>query len=192
MTSKRVFDLSMAILAILFLAVPLLLIGIISFYDTKSSGIFIQTRIGCLGESFQLIKFRTINPKTGTISKVGRFLRSTKIDELPQLINIVKGDMSFVGPRPDLPGYYDKLTGPERAVLMLKPGLTSEASIKYRNEIELLSGQKNPEKFNDEVIFPDKVRMNLEYVKHATLTYDLLVILATIFPYLRKFLKTKV
>ena len=111
----------------------------------------------------------------------GKFLRKSKLDELPQLLNIIKGDMSVVGPRPDIPGYYDALEGENRKILELKPGLTSEASIKYRNEEMLLKSVSNSKKYNDETIFPDKVKMNLNYYYNHNLLIDLKIILKTIF-----------
>ena len=111
----------------------------------------------------------------------GKFLRKSKLDELPQLLNIIKGDMSVVGPRPDIPGYYDLLEGENRKILELKPGLTSEASIKYRNEEELLQSAINSKQYNDEIIFPDKVKMNLNYYYNYNLLIDLKIILKTIF-----------
>lgn len=116
----------------------------------------------------------------GKVTRIGKWLRKSKIDELPQLMNILKGDMSFVGPRPDVPGYYDKLTGEDRKVLLLKPGITSLATIKYRNEEQLLAQQENPLQYNDEVIFPDKVRMNLEYLEKRSFFYDMKIMFLTI------------
>lgn len=126
-----------------------------------------------------------MHPKTNTISRFGKFLRTRKLDELPQLYNILKGDMSFVGPRPDIAGYYDTLKGEDRKILDLKPGLTSDASIKYKNEEEILAEQKNPLKYNDEILFPDKVRMNLKYYYTRTFWRDIKIILRTIIPCLR-------
>ena len=122
-----------------------------------------------------------MNDRLKTISRFAKFLRKSKLDELPQLFNIVKGDMSVVGPRPDIPGYYDALEGENRKILELKPGLTSEASIKYRNEEMLLQSVSNPKKYNDEIIFPDKVKMNLNYYYNHNLLIDLKIILKTIF-----------
>lgn len=114
--------------------------------------------------------------ENGLVTGQGVFLRKHKIDELPQLFNIIKGDMSFVGPRPDVPGYYDELTGDNRGVLALKPGLTSLAALKYVNEEAMLQSQPDPQKYNDSVIFPDKVQMNLDYIKKKSLRYDLYII----------------
>ena len=114
------------------------------------------------------------------VTKPGRFIRKYKIDELPQLYNILNGTMSIVGPRPDLPGYYDLLTGADRELLKLKPGLTGPASLKYANEEELLATVKDPVWYNDNVIFPDKVRINLNYQQHRSLLLDLKLIMYTI------------
>ena len=121
-----------------------------------------------------------MNGNNNKISPIGSFLRKYKIDELPQLLNILKGEMSFVGPRPDIEGYYDKLTGEERKILELKPGLTSEASIIFRNEEELLAKQNNPLKYNDEVLFPEKIRLNLDYYYNRSIFLDLKIILRTL------------
>jgi lipopolysaccharide/colanic/teichoic acid biosynthesis glycosyltransferase len=109
-------------------------------------------------------------------------MRATKLDELPQLFNVLKGDMSLVGPRPDIPGYYDKLDGQDRLVLLLKPGITSEAGIKYRNEEKILLEQENPLKYNDEVLFPDKVRMNVDYYHNLSFRNDIYILLKTFLP----------
>ncbi|WP_235820625.1 sugar transferase [Flavobacterium oreochromis] len=139
---------------------------------------FLQVRIGQFGKEFLVYKFKTI--KGSKISKIGNFLRKYKIDELPQLFNILKGEMSFVGPRPDLKGYYDNVQGEFLKILELKPGLTSEAALKYFSEDLLLSKQDNPEEYNDEIIFPDKLKMNLDYYYKRKFSVDLLVIIRTI------------
>lgn len=158
---------------------PLIIIStIIAALSTRSSGIFTQIRIGKHAKPFTIYKLKTMN--NGKVTRIGKWLRKSKIDELPQLINILKGDMSFVGPRPDVPGYYDKLTGEDRKVLLLKPGITSLATIKYRNEEQLLAQQENPLQYNDEVIFPDKVRMNLDYLEKKSFWYDFKIIILTI------------
>jgi lipopolysaccharide/colanic/teichoic acid biosynthesis glycosyltransferase len=149
--------------------------------DTQSFGIFFQKRIGRYGKPFLIYKFKTFHPKTNQVSTLGSFFRNYKIDEWPQLINVLKGDMSVVGPRPDVPGYYDVLEGEARKIIQLRPGLTSEAAIKYRNEEALLVKQSNPAKYNDEVIFPDKVRMNLHYFYNHSFKGDLQIIWRTIF-----------
>jgi lipopolysaccharide/colanic/teichoic acid biosynthesis glycosyltransferase len=142
--------------------------------------------------AFKVIKLRTmrniasINTTVTSlndprITPLGHFLRKTKIDELPQLINVFLGQMSFVGPRPDVPGFADRLMGEDRIILSVRPGITGPATLKYREEEELLAGQDNPEKYNDEIIFPDKVRLNREYVANYSFWKDIQYIYQTIF-----------
>lgn len=177
---KRVFDFSLAVLGILLLS-GLLLVGyLVSSFDTQSNGLFIQKRIGQFGNPFQIFKLKTVHPKTNEISAIGTFLRKSKMDELPQLLNIIRGEMSFVGPRPDIPGYYDVLQGEARQLLELKPGLTSTASLKYANEDLILAKQGNPIRYNDMVIFPDKVKINLDYYYRNNLVMDIQIIIKTI------------
>ena len=181
MVYKRIFDLIFSLIALILFGWIILLSILISTLDTKSIGIFTQERIGQHGKIFTIFKIKTMNDRLKTISMFGKFLRKSKLDELPQLLNIIKGDMSVVGPRPDIPGYYDLLEGENRKILELKPGLTSEASIKYRNEEELLQSAINSKQYNDEIIFPDKVKMNLNYYYNYNLLIDLKIILKTIF-----------
>ena len=115
------------------------------------------------------------------ITKIGKFLRRYKLDELPELWNVFIGDMSFVGPRPDVPGYADKLVGRDRDILKLQPGITGQATLKYVNEEEILAEHDDPIRYNDEVIFPDKVRINLEYYDNQSIWLDIKIIFATIF-----------
>ncbi len=177
---KRCFDITFASLALLLFLPLMLLLYIASSIDVSSSGLFMQNRVGQFGKNFVVYKFQSIHPKTRKISWYGKVLRRFKLDELPQLFNIVKEDMSFVGPRPDVEGYYDQLKGEDRQVLQLKPGLTSEASVKYRNEEKLLLQQDHPQQYNDEILFPDKVQLNLEYMKNMSLKNDLKIIFRTI------------
>lgn len=114
------------------------------------------------------------------ITPFGAKLRHYKLDELPELWNVLVGDMSFVGPRPDVPGYADKLSGEDRAILSLRPGITGPATLKYRNEEELLASVSNPVEYNDTVIFPDKTRINMEYLKDHNLLGDVKIIMKTI------------
>ncbi|MDE5743632.1 MAG: sugar transferase, partial [Bacteroidales bacterium] len=114
------------------------------------------------------------------ITSLGQWLRRHKLDELPELWNVLIGDMSFVGPRPDVPGYADALQGEERDILMLRPGITGPASLKYRNEEELLAQQADPQRYNDEVIYPDKVRINLYYLRHYSFVKDLQMMVCTV------------
>jgi len=177
---KPKIDFIFAVILLVLLFPVLLFFFITSSMDVHSNGIFKQERVGQFGKTFIIYKFQTINPRENSASGFGRFLRKYKIDELPQLFNIIKGEMSFVGPRPDIPGYYDTLQGEDRKILNLKPGLTSEASIKYRNEEESLQQQEDSEYFNDFVLFPDKVKMNLEYLEKMSLKTDIKIIIKTI------------
>jgi lipopolysaccharide/colanic/teichoic acid biosynthesis glycosyltransferase len=179
MLAKRIFDLLLSVIALLCIFWLLIIFYLFASIDTQSNGFFLQKRIGRFGKSFTILKFKTLHAKTRHISNFGKILRYFKIDELPQLLNVFIGDMSFVGPRPDLPGYYDKLEGENKLILKLKPGITSEASIKYRNEEQLLAKQINPGQYNDDVIFPDKVKMNLDYYYHRTFLGDIKIIIKT-------------
>jgi lipopolysaccharide/colanic/teichoic acid biosynthesis glycosyltransferase len=132
--TKRLFDVLFSLFALIFFGWIIILSFFITTLDTLSWGFFLQKRVGHNGKLFTIIKLKTIHPKTRQISIIGKFLRKYKIDELPQFINILIGDMSLVGYRPDVPGYYDKLEGENRKVLELKPGLFSEATLKYVNE----------------------------------------------------------
>lgn len=144
--------------------------------------LFKQIRIGKNGVPFTIYKLRTI-PEGATIPNAwGAFLRKSKLDELPQLLNVLKGEMTLVGPRPDVPGYADLLQGDDRIILTLKPGITGLASLKYRNEEQLLAQQPNPKHYNDEVIWPDKVRINKWYASNRTFLIDLQIIFYTLIP----------
>lgn len=144
--------------------------------------LFKQIRIGKNGVPFTIYKLRTI-PEGATIPNAwGAFLRKSKLDELPQLLNVLKGEMTLVGPRPDVPGYADLLQGDDRIILTLKPGITGLASLKYRNEEQLLAQQPNPKQYNDEVIWPDKVRINKWYASNRTFLIDLQIIFYTLIP----------
>ena len=157
------------------------------------SFIYKQERIGQYGKKFNIYKIRTM--KTGSdknnifvttanddrILPFGKFLRKTKLDEIVGLINVLKGEMSLVGPRPDVAGYADMLTGEDRKILELKPGITGPASLKYINEEEILANVDNPQKYNDEIIYPDKVKINLEYYHNRTFWGDIRIIFKTIF-----------
>lgn len=152
--------------------------------------IFRQKRVGRNGRLFTMYKFRSMTVGHGgssvsvagesRITPLGAKLRHYKLDELPELWNVLIGDMSFVGPRPDVPGYADQLKGADREVLKLRPGITGPASLKYRDEEDLLAGKDNPQKYNDEVIFPDKVRINLYYLHHYSFLKDIEMIFCTV------------
>lgn len=179
MIIKRVFDFLLSSILLIFLSFILVFIWMLTSLDTQSNGLFLQKRVGQYGKLFTIYKFKTIHPKTNKISTIGAFLRKYKIDEFPQLLNILLGQMSFVGPRPDISGYYDKLEGENRKILELKPGLTSEASIKYANEEALLAIHENPLRYNDEVLFPDKVKMNLAYYYNRSFLGDIRLLFKT-------------
>ncbi len=187
---KRIFDLVFAT-AGLAVTWPLIVAAwIVAAIETRSNGFFLQKRVGEGGRLFTIIKIKTMylhtegstvtTAKDSRITKSGRFFRRFKIDELPQLINILKGDMSFVGPRPDVPGYMDRLEGEDRILLTVKPGITGPATLKYRDEEDILAKVDDPQKYNDEVIWPDKVRINKEYIKNWSLKKDIEYILQTI------------
>lgn len=145
---------------------------------------FFQKRIGQFGKPFMIYKLKTMHSNSEKITFFGSFFRKYKIDELPQFFNVLIGNMSIVGPRPDIEGYYDKLVGEDRKILELKPGITSLASIKYRNEDEILEKQDYPLEYNYTIIFPDKVKMNLEYYNHQSFLVDIKIIVQTIKSYL--------
>ena len=189
---KRVFDFLVSLVG-LFLFIPLLvLLSLLIKFTSKGTIFFIQERVGENGVFFKMIKFRsmqmiqdsdiTISVKGDMrVTKVGSFLRKYKLDELPELWNVLVGDMSLVGPRPDVPGYADFLRGEDRNILKLKPGITGPASLKYANEEEILARQENPKEYNDKIIYPDKVRINLDYYYQSNLWIDIKIIFATIF-----------
>ena len=182
--AKRVFDIVFALFLLALLFWLILISVIFAAFDTHTNGIFIQERIGQFGNKFKIYKIRTIREsmllEVISISKTGQFLRKFRIDELPQLINVLKGDMSIVGPRPDVSGYYDVLEGENRKLLELKPGLTSFAALKYSNEDEILKKQTDPFVYNDTFIFPDKVKLNLDYYYDHSIWGDIILIFKTI------------
>jgi len=188
---KGAFDLLLALVG-LALAMPIIILGwVIASIETNSNGFFLQKRVGKNGQIFTLVKIKTMKPVLGInthvtqkndvrITMSGSFFRKTKIDELPQLWNVLIGQMSFVGPRPDVKGYADKLQGKDKMILSVRPGITGPASLKYKNEEVLLAKQANPEQYNNEVIWPDKVKINVNYVKNWSFSQDLLYIYQTI------------
>lgn len=190
MTIKWIFDRSVAFLGLCFLWPVLLIIAILIKIKMPGPILFVQKRIGCHGKLFNCHKFRsmTINHNgssisvagEGRITPLGAKLRKYKLDELPELWDVLIGNMSFVGPRPDVPGYADLLQGDDRIILSLRPGITGPATLKYRNEEELLRTVDNPQKYNDEVIYPDKVRINRYYAEHYSFKDDIKMIFCTI------------
>ena len=173
---KRIFDFSLSIFGLFFLWWVILIAWLLASIDTKKNGFFLQERIGRHSTRFKIIKIRTMlssdfisttvtSVDDGRITNLGKLFRKFKIDELPQLINIFLGHMSFVGPRPDVPGFADCLREDDQTILSVRPGITGPASIKYKDEELLLSKQSNPEEYNMKVIWPDKVKINKQYIE---------------------------
>ena len=189
---KRVMDFSFSLLGLVMLLPLFFLLFFLIKSTSKGPFFFIQERVGREGKIFKMIKLRTMyvtnsyrSPITKKddvqITRVGRFLRRYKLDELPGLINVLLGQMSLVGPRPDVAGYADKLVGSDRVILKLRPGITGPASLKYANEGEILAKQKDPKAYNDKIIYPDKVRINMDYYNNQSIWLDIKIIFATIF-----------
>ena len=186
---KNLFDYILALILLIFLVGLIVLLIILSSIDTNQFGIFSQNRVGQNGKIFKMYKIRTmkgfsdssVTSKSHQITILGQFLRVYKLDELPQLVNILKGEMSFVGPRPDVMGYADQLKGEDRLILRLKPGITGPAQLKYSNEDKLLFEVDDPIKYNDEILWPDKVKINVDYVKNWSFKQDIIYMVQTIF-----------
>jgi len=191
MLLKWIFDKSASFVGLLLLWPVLLVVALV--IRVKMPGgpaLFTQQRVGRHGRVFRIYKFRTMTVDHGgssvsvkgesRITPLGVHLRRWKLDELPELWNVLKGDMSFVGPRPDVPGYADQLQGDDRRMLELRPGITGPATLKYRNEEELLASVDDPIRYNDEVVFPDKVRLNLYYLDHYSFLTDWQMIICTV------------
>ena len=188
---KRTFDILLSVFAIFLLFPFFVLVSLLIVIDSGFPIFFLQKRIGRGAKEFNIIKFRTMKTNNenititvsddSRITRIGKYLRKTKIDELPEILNVLFGQMSFVGPRPDVKGYADKLKGANRKILALRPGITGPASLKYYNEEYILSQKSNPKKYNDEVIFPDKVKINIDYFHNRSFFLDLKIIFATIF-----------
>jgi len=189
---KQTFDFLTAITLLLLFCWLILLLALFATFNTKKPGLFTQIRIGQYGKLFSIYKIRTMkiapdNKTTVTtindprITKFGHFLRKYKLDELPQIFNVLKGDMSFVGPRPDVPGFADELKGEDRIILNIKPGITGPASLYFKNEEQILANQISPEKYNREIIWPKKVEINKAYIKKFSFLNDLKYLYRTIF-----------
>lgn len=190
MACKRAFDIVCSFLGLAVLS-PLLLVVSALVAATSPGGVFFrQVRIGKDGKPFRIFKFRSMRKDnaglkitTGNDSRVtpvGKFLRKSKIDELPQLINVLLGDMSFVGPRPEVADYVDLYTPYQRQVLQVRPGVTGLASIKFRNENDLLTASDDPNRTYIEEIMPRKIQLDLEYIPHASVPYDIKLIFQTL------------
>lgn len=177
----------LVVLLLPFLIGPILLLVLVATLDTNKKGIFSQWRVGQHGKLFKIYKIRSLKEghhQLGQLdrsaTKLGQFLRRTKLDELPQLYNVFIGDMSFVGPRPDVPGFADELTGDDRIILLVKPGLTGEATLKYKDEERVLERQNDPEHYNRTIIWVDKVKINKMYVQNYSFYLDLTLIIKSI------------
>ncbi len=190
MILKWLFDRTMALIGLLFLWPVLLVVAILIKCQMPGPVLFVQPRVGKDGKLFNCHKFRSMTVGHGgssvsvageaRITPLGAKLRKYKLDELPELWDVFIGAMSFVGPRPDVPGYADKLQGEDRIVLTLRPGITGPATLKYRNEEELLATVKDPIRYNDEVIYPDKVRINRYYAENYSFIKDIQMIFCTV------------
>lgn len=187
---KRAFDIVCAALGLLVLSPVLLMCALLVGLTSPGGVLFRQERVGKDGVPFTIYKFRSMRKdnaglKISTssdsrITPVGRVLRKTKLDELPQLWNVLKGDMSFVGPRPEVREYTDLYTDEQRQVLLLRPGITGLASIRYRNENDLLSASTDPNRTYIEEVMPAKLALDLEYIPRACVSYDVRLILETL------------
>ena len=190
MILKWLFDRIMSFVGLLFAWPILLVVAILIKVKMPGPVLFVQQRVGKDGKLFACHKFRSMTVGHGgssvsvagesRITPLGAKLRHYKLDELPELWDVFIGNMSFVGPRPDVPGYADKLQGDDRIILTLRPGITGPATLKYRNEEELLSTVDDPIKYNDEVIYPDKVRINRYYAEHYSFIKDIQMIFCTV------------
>ena len=193
MVLKYIFDRIFSLIGLIVIS-PFILVVFVLHKINMPKGAFIyrQVRVGKDGKLFRIYKIRTLRDNSETAGSVttadderilpfGKWLRESKVDTFLELINILIGDMSFVGPRPDVPGYADKLEGDDRVILKMRPGLTGPASIKYRHEDRILAQQADPQKYNDEVIWPDKVKINKEYYENWSLWLDISILWKTIF-----------
>lgn len=209
---KRTLDILFSFLGLLFLLPLFALISLLIKVTSSGPIFFSQERVGRLGRRFKILKFRTMVPDSEgsgppitraddeRITRIGRFLRRTKLDELPQLWNVLKGEMSLVGPRPEVPCYIENLQQQEREILKLRPGLTGESTLIFRWEERLLArlGPDEVERYYKEEILPRKIDLSLAYMKNISLRRDLLILLFTFFslfvpemPRMRKALKAK-
>jgi len=188
---KRSFDIGLSLLGLLATVWVIIIAWVLSTLETRRNGFFSQSRVGRHGRLFRVIKIRTMRDTPGIdttvtasgdprITPLGRFFRKTKIDELPQLFNVLLGQMSFVGPRPDVPGFADCLDEGDNIILLVRPGITGPATLKYRDEEVLLARQEDPDAYNREVLFPDKVRVNKAYIENYSFRRDLYYIWKTI------------
>lgn len=189
---KRIFDFLLSLIGIIIISPILIIVSILIKLDSKGKILFLQKRVGRYGKEFNIYKFRTMvsdAEKLGKqitvgndsrITKVGAFLRKYKIDELPQLFNVLKGDMSLVGPRPEVPRYVKLYNDEQKKVLNVRPGITDMASLRYKDENEILGKVDNPEEYYINVIMKDKLELNLEYIEKSNIFFDLYLIIKTV------------
>lgn len=189
---KRIFDFLLSLAGVIILSPIFIIVSIAIKIDSKGNVLFLQKRVGRYGKEFNIYKFRTMVTdaeklgkqitvgKDNRITKVGAFLRKFKVDELPQLFNVLKGDMSLVGPRPEVPKYVDLYTDEQKKVLNVRPGITDMASLRYKDENDILGKVENPEEYYINVIMKDKLRLNLEYIEKSNVFFDVYLILKTI------------
>ena len=194
MIIKYIFDRLVSLIGLLVLWPVFIIVAIL--IKVKMPGgpvLFVQKRVGRFGKLFTVHKFRSMTVRketdaltgvaaaeTARITPLGEKLRKYKLDELPELWDVLIGKMSFVGPRPDIPGYADQLQGEDKEILKLRPGITGPASLKYRNEEDILASVDNPQQYNDEIIYPDKVRLNRYYLHHYSFIKDIQMIFCTV------------
>ncbi|MGG7142791.1 sugar transferase [Clostridium nigeriense] len=189
---KRIFDFLLSLFGIIILSPIFIIVSIAIKLDSKGSILFLQKRVGRYGKEFDIYKFRTMVTdaeklgkqitvgKDNRITKVGAFLRKFKIDELPQLFNVLKGDMSLVGPRPEVPKYVALYNKEQKKVLDIRPGITDMASLRYKDENDILGKVDNPEEYYINVIMKDKLNLNLEYIEKSNVFFDIYLIVKTI------------
>lgn len=189
---KRLFDLTFSFLGLILLFPILAIISILILLDSKGPVFFRQIRVGKLNQDFRIFKFRTmvidssekslltLGDRDPRVTKVGYYLRKYKLDEFPQLINVLFGDMSFVGPRPEVRKYVDYYSEEDMMILKVRPGITDYASIKFRNEAEIINESDNPEKMYLDYIMPEKIKLNKQYINENNLFTDIKIIVRTI------------
>jgi lipopolysaccharide/colanic/teichoic acid biosynthesis glycosyltransferase len=188
---KRLFDVVGSVFGLSMVLFIIFIAWIVATIETRSNGFFVQQRVGKDGKLFDVIKIKTMKIVKGVettvtssndarITATGAFFRKTKIDELPQLWNVLLGQMSFVGPRPDVPGYADRLKGKDKIILSVRPGITGPAQLAYKNEEEILAKQDDIIKYNNEVIWPDKVAINMKYIENYSFFKDIYYIWKTV------------
>jgi lipopolysaccharide/colanic/teichoic acid biosynthesis glycosyltransferase len=198
MICKRLFDLFFSLAAIIILLMPGLMLAFVIVIGSRGGAFYTQARVGQNGKLFGLIKFRTmfvgsdskglltVGLSDSRVTRIGKFLRKTKLDELPQMFNIFAGQMSFVGPRPEVPKYMAMYNDEQKKVLLVRPGLTDYASLEYINESDLLAQQTDPEKFYIETVMLAKLSLNLKYIDDMSFSTDVKIIFRTLFKIFRR------